>query len=353
MKLALNQASKNLGNTKENPSVGCVITKNNSVISVGNTSVNGRPHAEKNAIMLSRLNLKNSNLYVTLEPCSHYGKTPPCTKSIIKSGIKKVFFSINDPDSRSNNQCSKILHKKGISVSKGLYSNRLNLFYRSYIKSKKLFLPFVTCKLAVSKDFFTINKKHKWITNKFSRGRVHLMRASHDCIITSNKTISKDNPRLTCRIDGLNNRSPSRIILDTKLKIRTNSRIIRDAKLYQTIIFYNKVNLKKITLLKKLKIKVYKISLDEDGNLDLKKSLKKAQSLGFSRIFVESGIKLISNFLKKSLVDEFKLFISNKKLKKDGSGNIKKYFFSSLKKKKTKIENVNLFGEKLISYKIK
>ena len=98
MRLALDQAHRNLGNTKTNPSVGCVITKNNSVISVGCTSINGRPHAEANAINFSKNNLKNSNLYVTLEPCSHYGKTSPCTSTIIKSKIKKVFFSITDPD---------------------------------------------------------------------------------------------------------------------------------------------------------------------------------------------------------------------------------------------------------------
>ena len=95
-------------------------------------------------------------------------------------------------------------------------SNETNSFYKSYFKSKKVYLPFVTCKLAVSKDFFTINKKKKWITNKFSRGRVHLMRSNHDCIMTSCKTIIKDNPILTCRINGLENRSPSRIILDNK-----------------------------------------------------------------------------------------------------------------------------------------
>ena len=112
MRLALAQAQKNLGNTKENPSVGCVITKNNSIISIGFTSINGRPHAEQNAINLSKTNLKNSELYVTLEPCSHYGKTSPCTKSIIKNGIKKVFFSINDPDLRSYNKSTKLLRRK-------------------------------------------------------------------------------------------------------------------------------------------------------------------------------------------------------------------------------------------------
>ena len=161
MRLALAQAQRNLGTTNENPSVGCIITKNSSVVSVGCTNINGRPHAEYNAINQSKINLKDAELYVTLEPCSHYGKTPPCTKSIINSGIKKVFFSINDPDLRSHNKCSKLLKSKKISVKKGICSQEANSFYKSYIKSKSSFLPFVTCKLAISKDFFTINKKKK------------------------------------------------------------------------------------------------------------------------------------------------------------------------------------------------
>ena len=121
MRLALAEAQKNLGNTKNNPSVGCVITKDNTVISFGNTSLNGRPHAELNAINSSLVNLNGSNLYVTLEPCSHYGETPPCVNLIVKKKIKRVFFSVLDPDLRSYNKCSKILKKKGIYVNRGIF----------------------------------------------------------------------------------------------------------------------------------------------------------------------------------------------------------------------------------------
>ena len=304
-------------------------------------------------VNFSKTNLKNSELYVTLEPCSHYGETPPCVKLIIKSKIKKVIFSIKDPDPRSFNKCAKKLKARGIIVVNDVLKDKIKSFYRSYLKFKKSNLPFVTCKLAISKDFYTVNKKSKWITNELSRGRVHLMRASHDCIMTSSKTIINDNPRLTCRIDGLTDRCPARIIFDNKLKIKINSRIIKDAKKYRTIIFYNQVNKRKIRLLKKLNVRFYKISIDTDGNLDLKKSLIKAHELGFSRIFLESGIKLITNFLDKKLVDDFKLFISDKNLKRNGSANIRKYLELALKNKKRIAEKVNLSGEKLISYKLK
>jgi len=244
------------------------------------------------------------------------------------------------------------LRSKKISVNKGAYANELNLFYRSYIKSKRNLLPFVTCKLAVSKDFFTINKKNKWITNKFSRARVHLMRSNHDCIITSGKTIIKDNSKLTCRIDGLKNRSPSRILLDNKLKIPLNSKIIKEASTYRTIIFYNKSNKKKINQLENLNVKSFKISLDIEKNLDLGEALIKAKQLGFYRIFLEAGMKLAINFLHKNLVDDLKLFISNKNLGRDGMNNIKRNLKSILQNKKNFNEKVNLFGDKLITYKI-
>jgi len=353
MQLALEQAKKNLGNTKENPSVGCVITKNNSVISIDCTSINGRPHAEKKALNLSRSNLKNSQLYVTLEPCSHYGKTPPCTNLIIKKGIKKVFFSINDPDIRSFNKSIYLLKKNKILVNKGTSKIKLKSFYRSYIKYKKTPFPFVTCKIAVSKDFFTVNKKKEWITNIYSRSRVHLMRSNHDCIITTSQTIVKDNPKLTCRINGLTNRSPVRIILDNNLKIPINSNILNKKNKYNTIIFYNNFNKTKINLLKSLHVKLYKAPLDADKNLDLKEILIKLRKLGFQRVFVESGMKLTTNLLYKNLVDDFKLFVSNKKLGKNGMYNIKKCLNKFLKNKKSIYGKVNLFGDRLITYKIK
>ena len=123
------------------------------------------------------------------------------------------------------------------------------------------------------------------------------MRSYHDCLITSSKTIIDDNPRLTCRIKGLQNRSPSRIILDNELKIPLSARIIKESFHFPTIIFYNKANKAKMRLLKKLKVKIYKIPLDIHGDLDLRRSLLRAKELGYSRIFLESGIKLISNFL--------------------------------------------------------
>ena len=353
MKLALDQAKKNLGNTSENPSVGCIITKNNSVISAGNTSINGRPHAEQNAINKSKFNVAGSEIYITLEPCSHKGLTPPCTKLIIKNKLKKVYFSVNDHDVRSNNKSRNFLRKNQIIVNKGTYYDQINSFYRSYFKSKNELLPFVTCKIAISKDFFTINKRRKWITNTFSRARGHLVRSYNDCLLTSCKTIISDNSKFTCRINGLEDRSPARIILDNKLKIPLESNILKESNRYRTIIFHNKINKNKIDRLKKLRVELYKIPIDENRNLDLQQVLLKARELGFCRILLESGAKLFSNFLYNNLIDDLYIFKSNKNLRRDGKSNIKKDLKLFLKDKKKLTNKVNLFGEKMIIYKLK
>ena len=353
MNLALQQAKKNLGNTKENPSVGCVIVKNNNLISAGYTSLGGRPHAEQNAISASKNEIINSYLYVTLEPCSHFGKTPPCVNKIIKKKIKKVIFSIADPDKRSLNKASINLRKNRIDVTSGILREEITEFYNSYIRSKKQIMPFVTCKIALSKDFFTINKKKKWITNKYSRGRVHLIRSNHDCIVTSSSTVNADNPELTCRIDGLYRTSPSRIIIDKNLKINMNAKIIKKATNFRTIIFYNKDKSKKVNLLKRFKVKLIKVPLDENGNIDLKKSLIIAKQLGFSRILLESGLKLTKSFLSKKLVNDLIVFISDKKIGKNGKNNFKNLLKHFAKSKKRKDVKINLFGDKFLSYKFK
>ena len=159
-KLAFKQAEINLGSTNLNPSVGCVVVKNNSIISSGYTSENGRPHAESNALK-KNLDYKNSELFVTLEPCSHYGKTPPCIKKIISKKIRKVIFSINDNDIRSKDRAEKILKRKKVIVKKFILKNFAKNFYKSYFLQTSKQIPFIDAKLAISKDNYTINKKKK------------------------------------------------------------------------------------------------------------------------------------------------------------------------------------------------
>ena len=353
MDLAIRQANYAQGNTGTNPAVGCVIVKDGCVINAARTSYGGRPHAEFNAINNIKTKSKGSDLYVTLEPCSHYGKTPPCVNLIAKSGIKKVFFSVNDIDSRSNNKSTIYFKKNKISVHKGILSDKISNFYKSYSKFKRKKLPFVTCKLAVSKDLYSKNNKKKWITNEYSRGRVHLLRSSHDCLITSYKTINEDNPRLDCRINGLGKKTPILVILDKNLSVSNNANIFNKRKNSHIVIFYNKANTYKINKFKDPKIKLIKLDLNSKNKFNLKNVLKHIRNLGYSRVFVESGINLLFDFVKNNLVDDFKLFISSKKIGKNGRNNIKKNINIHLKKRKYIIEKINLFGDKLLTYRIK
>jgi|LWDU01.1.fsa_nt_gi diaminohydroxyphosphoribosylaminopyrimidine deaminase/5-amino-6-(5-phosphoribosylamino)uracil reductase len=353
MNLALMHAQKNLGNTSGNPSVGCVIVNNNQLVSVGSTSFNGRPHAEFNAINFSKKNLKNTSLYVTLEPCSHYGETPPCTKIIIKKKIKKVFFSCLDPDIRSFNKSSNLFKKNNIIVKKNILSKQIKKFYKDYYIFKKNDLPFVTLKVALTNDFYTKNKKKKWITNYFSRSRVHILRSNHNCLLTSSNTIIKDNPDLSCRIKGLEEKSPAIVILDKNLKVSISSKVLTSIKKRDVTIFFSKSNKNKLKTLKKLKVRLIKFPLDNDGNFNLKNVLKRIKLLGFSRLFIESGKGLSSNFLHSKLINNLVVFMSNKNIGKEGSKNFKKKIDIYLKNIKPLRENVNLFGDRFLTYRIK
>ena len=218
LNLAFQIAEINLGKTGQNPSVGSIVVKNNTVISSGVTSINGRPHAEFNALNKVK-NTAGSTLYTSLEPCIHQGKTPPCTDIIIKKKIKNVFYGFADPDLRVFKKAKKILDLKGIK-NKLIESNKFESFYKSYQINKKFKIPFISSKIAISKDYFTINKNEKWITNIYSRKITHLIRSKHDGVISTSKSINYDNALLNCRIEGLNKYKPDLCIIDLNLKLK-------------------------------------------------------------------------------------------------------------------------------------
>ena len=352
MNLALKQAARFLGNTGTNPPVGCVITDNKgNLISFGRTGLKGKPHAEYNAIKNSQRKLINCRMYVTLEPCTHYGRTPPCTNLIIKKKIKKVLYSINDVDYRTMNKGKKRLNKANIIVNVGLNRNSIKNFYKFYYKNKIKKLPYVTCKLAISKDGFIKNIKNKNITNKRSRKISHILRFQNDAILISSKTLINDNPLLTCRISGLQKYSPTRIILDKNLDIPVNSKIAQTSNMFKTLVFYNKNKSEKIKILKKKGLKLFFFNLDDKKNFNLKKIFKKIYQLKYSRLLVEGGKKLTKSIVDKSLIDEFYLFKSDLKLKKRGKLNVNKVLkkINTLSKGKRSII-VNLDKNKLLNY---
>ena len=322
MNLALNLARERIGLTGENPSVGCVIVKNDEVISFGQTGFNGRPHAEHNAIKSCKKNLNGSKIYVSLEPCSHYGKTLPCSDIIIGSKIKEVIFSIIDPDLRTKSKSFKIFKKKKIKVKSGLMEKEAKKIYKSYIYNKNKKLPFVTGKLAISIDKFIYSKRQKKITNKYSDSISHLLRYRNDSILITSKTLNIDNPKLNCRIEGLLDYSPKRIILDRNLSIKKDSYIFKTSNNNNTIIFHNKSPRKKVNLLHKKRVKLIKIKTNNNNFFNLKLVLKKIYSLGCRNLLVEGGKTLTNSFLKHKIFNQFYLFQSSKKLGKKAKLNV-------------------------------
>ena len=316
MRIALDIAMARTGLTGDNPSVGCVIVKNDKIISIGQTGYNGRPHAESNAINNSSQSLFGAKMYVTLEPCNHYGKTPPCTKSIIKSGINEVIYSINDIDKKVKGKSFKILNKKNIKVRRGLLKEKAMNLYKSYIINRTQKLPFVTAKLAISKNKILYSEGIKRITNQTSDKISHYLRFKNDAIMISSNTLNIDNPRLNCRLKGYESFSPKRIILDKNLDINLSTYICKTLKKDNTIIFHNSLNLSKVKLLKKKGAILVRLRLNKKKKFDLNSVLKKLFSLGVRNLLVEGGDKITKNLLKNRLINQFYLFKSPKNLSK-------------------------------------
>jgi diaminohydroxyphosphoribosylaminopyrimidine deaminase/5-amino-6-(5-phosphoribosylamino)uracil reductase len=342
LNLAFHIAERNLGQTGLNPSVGSVIVRNDSVISSDVTSINGRPHSEFNALNKIH-NCRGASLYTTLEPCTHFGKTPPCVNLIIKKGIKKVFYAFDDPDLRTYRKARDILKKKGIQTR--LISNkRYKNFYKSYFKNKKKNLPLVTAKIAVSKDFFTINKKkERWITNLQSRKISHLLRSKFDCVISTSKSINLDNSLLNTRIDGLNYFKPDLFIVDLNLKLKKNLFLNKIIKKRKTYIITKKENSKKSIIYKKKGFKMIFInSLINKDNFKL--LFKKIYKKGYSRVFIESGLTFLNKLIKFQILDDLYIFKSNVKLGKHGKNNISSKYIKYIK---SKVISVNLKNDRL------
>ncbi len=316
MKLALKLARVRIGLTGDNPSVGCVLVKNDKIISIGQTGLNGRPHAEKNAINNSFENLTGSKMYVTLEPCNHYGKTSPCTKNIIKSGISEVYYCIDDIDKRVKGKSLKILSKYNVKVKRGLLNKEAKNLYSSYKINRLRKMPFVTAKIAVSKNNLIYSNKKKRITDKTSDKLTHFLRYKNDAIMISSTTLNIDNPKLNCRIKGYEKSSPKRIILDKNLDIKLNTYIFKTSKKNNTIIFHNSLKKNKINILKKKGISLIKGELDKKKYFDLKKIFNKSYKLGIRNLLIEGGDKITRYLIQKKLFDQLYLFKSTKNLSK-------------------------------------
>ncbi len=302
MKKALELAEK--GNTSPNPLVGCVIVKDNKIVGQGFHEKFGGPHAEINALKKAGKKSKGATMYVTLEPCNHYGKTPPCTNSIIKAGIKKVIVSMLDPNPLMKGKSLKQLEKKGIKTEKGLLEEKAKKINENYIKFISTKKPFVILKAAITLDGKIATEKFdsKWISSKESREKVHELRSKTDAILVGENTILKDNPRLTSRIKK--GKNPLRIIITTK-KLSSKLNVFKDEN------FLIATTRKELFKEKNFENKVLELK-GKKGLVDLKKLMKELGKRNISSLFVEGGSGIFTSFVKEKLADKLMLFVSPK-----------------------------------------
>jgi diaminohydroxyphosphoribosylaminopyrimidine deaminase/5-amino-6-(5-phosphoribosylamino)uracil reductase len=314
MKLTMNLARKGMGKTSPNPLVGAVVVKNDRIIGKGYHKKYGEPHAEVNALRACKDKAKNATLYVNLEPCCHYGKkTPPCTDTIKKSGIKKVVCATLDPNPQVNGRGIRTLREGGIEVDLGILEEEAKKLNEVYLKFITTGLPFVILKIAQTLDGKIATKlgDSKWITQEDSRRFVHSFRAWVDGVLVGANTIRRDDPELT--IHEVRGKNPIRIILDSSGKISSNSKVIKDNQNGKTIIATTN---QKIREKFKKKAEIWKIKKGEDGKVDLGQLLKKAGENQISSLLVEGGSQVFTSFLKEKLVDKIYYFLSPKILGK-------------------------------------
>lgn len=309
MRMALKLAEKGLGKTSPNPLVGAVIVKNGKIIGSGYHRMAGDRHAEVIALQQSGKNNKSATLYVNLEPCCHFGQTPPCTEEIIKSGIKRVVCAMVDPNPKVNGKGIEILKKNKIKVEVGLLEEEAKKLNEVYLKYITTGLPFVILKWASTLDgkIATADGDSKWISNEQSRKFAHKLRSQADAVLVGVDTVIEDDPELNTRL--VKGRNPLKIILDTKGRMPLDSRIVSNAKSERTILATVCADKERF---ENSKLEVWKLREDKNGLVNLLSLLKKAGENKITSILVEGGQKVLTSFMQEKLVDKVYCFIAPK-----------------------------------------
>lgn len=346
--IALNLAKRNLGLTAPNPVVGCVIVKNGEIIATGVTAAKGRPHAENIAInkVADKKLLEGATLYVTLEPCCHVGKTSPCADLIIECGIKKVVIATIDPYKKVNGGGITKLREAKIDVACGVMEKPAQEINKAFFKVQKSGLPYVTLKLATSLDgkIATKNFHSKWITGEKARQFSHYLRAQNDAIMVGANTVKNDDPLLDCRLDGLADHSPARIIITDNLDFDNGLQIFQSATRIPTLVLTSEIKTSQqqenFDRLKNLGTEIIfceeKICENQNlvernnGIINLKFALEKIATSGVNSVLVEGGRNLATQLLQENLVDELVWIQSKKIIGEDGISAVGLLGFSTL-----------------------
>jgi diaminohydroxyphosphoribosylaminopyrimidine deaminase/5-amino-6-(5-phosphoribosylamino)uracil reductase len=320
MALALTLGRRGLGNTWPNPAVGAVIVKNGVILARGWTQEGGRPHAEIEALRRAKKTAQGATIYVTLEPCSHNGKSPPCADAIIKAGIARVVSALEDPNPEVAGKGHDKLRTKGIAVEIGLGAEEARRAHAGHILRVTQNRPHVLLKLAISADgkVGLAGRKPAAISGEAARQRVFQMRAQSDAIMVGIGTVLSDNPQLTCRLPGIEARSPVRVVLDAQLRVPLATSVVATVRETPTWVFAaRKASKLAEEILQQRGCKVFRVE-DEDGRLDLDTVLTTLAGQGITRLMVEGGPILAAGLVAADLVDEAALFYSEKLIGDDG-----------------------------------
>lgn len=339
MSTAVKLAKKGIGKTNPNPAVGAVVVKNNRIVGKGYHKRAGLPHAEINALNDAGRLARGADLYVTLEPCGHYGKTPPCTQAIIDSGIKKVFIGMKDPNPLVNGRGIKKLEKNSITIKTGILEDECKGLNKPYVKYITTKMPFVTLKLASSLDgrIAAATGESKWITSEKSRKYAHKLRLKADAVMVGIGTILKDNPLLTVRlknrgsrVKGQGSRNPVRIVVDSRLKIPLSANVFKEKKSGLIIAAAKGADEKRIKKAEDAGAEVIVVD-SKDGHVDLKKLMKELGRRKITNILVEGGSRLAASAIKEKVVDRILIFYAPILLGSDGIAMISNIKIKRLK----------------------
>ena len=314
MRLAMQLAGNAIGRTSPNPLVGAVIVKDNRVVGCGWHRKAGTPHAEVHALNQAGELAQGADVYVTLEPCAHYGKTPPCAKALVEAKVKNVYGGLLDVNPKVAGKGFKILEDAGIHVEYGFLQDELrkqNEVFFKWIEHKK---PFIVLKAAMTLDgkIATATGQSKWITNETSRAYGYKLRDIYDGIMVGINTVIEDNPMLTARVDG--GKNPIRIVVDSSLKIDINANVVQDKSAKTIIATTDKANKDKILKLQAQDVDVIVVDKDENDKVDIEKLLDILGQQNICSILVEGGATLSGSFVAKKLVDKVYFFIAPKNI---------------------------------------
>ncbi len=311
MALALRLARRALGSAWPNPAVGCVLVRAGVIVGRGWTQAGGRPHAEAVALARAGAAAAGATAYVSLEPCAHYGVTPPCADALIAAGVARVVVAIEDPDPRVCGQGIRRLREAGIAVTTGVLAAAAARLNRGFLLKVEAKRPLFTLKAATSLDgrIATRTGDSRWITGEAARRAGHGLRASHDGILVGINTVIADDPALDCRLPGMAGRSPVSIVADSTLRLPAAARVVERARTRPCwVMLTDRAALDKRRLLEEKGVRLIEVASDRDGRPAPKAMAAALAGLGLTRVLIEGGGTLAAAFLAAGLIDQVAWF---------------------------------------------